>query len=607
MIKKLNEFLKGISGRTNGRKLFFCIIPYLLFGTAVARLFELYRLTGNDIFLSVHNIRYIYTTIPQWNRNELIAGLVAGIFLKLIIYSQSLDRKNFRHGEEYGSARWGTPEDIAPFIDRNPYNNMIFSQTERLTMNSKMAVFDLNRNKNVLVIGGSGSGKTYKIVKPALMQAYASYVLTDPKGTLLPQTGTMFAKLGYHIKVVDVKDFENSMHYNPFAYLRKEEDILTFSNVLYDNLKGEQAGPPPDPMWDKGAILCLSAFIAYIWREAPIEEQNVTTLMEMFLACEIREDDDSFKNAIDLLFEELEEENPNHFAVRQWKTFKIAAGKTAKSILITLGAMLAPLNMDKVRDFMSYDELQFDTYGDAGQKTILYCIMSDTDRTFNFILALLFTQMFNTLCNTADIKYNGELPTPVQFILDEFANIGKIPQWEILIATIRSRLISAVIILQTKSQLKGIYKDHAETITGNCDTTIFLGGKEKTTLKDLEESLGDETVDLFNESETYSQSRSSGRNFNKVGRKLKSVFELNIMPRNKCIVEISGLPPFYSDKYDTQSHPRYKYLSDYDRKNKFDWKEYEQKRKRRKAAASPSHLTIHRKDVYAGYNIGSIA
>lgn len=596
--------INPLKGRKSVKKKLIGTIPYILFGLLITRVFELYRMSGSDIFVFAANIKYIYTVLPHWNMDELLYGLIAALLLKFFIYSNNMNKKQFRPGEEYGAARWGTAEDITPFIDKNFYNNMILSETEYLTMNPRMEQFDLNRNKNVLVVGGSGSGKTYKVVKPALMQGYASYIVSDPKGTLLPQTGHLFEKMGYRVKVIDVKDFENSMHYNPFAYLQKEEDVLTLANVLYDNLKGEQAGPPPDPTWDKGAVLCLSAFIAYIWEEAPEEEQNVATMMEMFLVCEIREDDEGYKSAVDMLFDELEKENPNDFAVRQWKTFKIAAGKTAKSILITLGAMLAPLNMDKVRNLMAYDDLQIDSFGDPGQKTILYCIMSDTDKTFNFILAILFTQMFNVLCNVADIEYGGELPTPVQFILDEFANIGKIPQWEILIATIRSRHISAMMFLQTKSQLKAIYKDNAETITGNCDTSIFLGGKEKTTLKDLEETLGEQTIDLFNESETYSQTRSSGRNFNKVGRKLKSVFELNIMPRNKCIVEISGLPPFYSDKYDTKSHPRYKYLSDYDRKNNFDWKEYERRRRIKNEEFKPEGLKLYKNDVYTVVEIG---
>lgn len=595
--------INPLKGQKNIKKKLLGIIPYVLFGLLITRIFELYRMSGSDIFIFTANIKYIYTVLPHWNTDELLYGLTAAVLLKFFIYSNNMNKKQFRPGEEYGAARWGTAEDIAPFIDNNFYNNMIFSETEFLTMNTQMEQFDLNRNKNVLIVGGSGSGKTYKVVKPALMQGYASYIVTDPKGTLLPQTGHLFEKMRYKVKVIDVKDFENSMHYNPFVYLQKEEDILTLANVFYDNLKGEQAGPPLDPTWDKGAVLCLSAFIAYIWEEAPEEEQNVVTMMEMFLVCEIREEDEGYKSAVDLLFDELENKNPNHFAVRQWKTFKIAASKTAKSILITLGAMLAPLNMDKVRNLLAYDDLQIDSFGDPEQKTILYCIMSDTDKTFNFILAILFTQMFNVLCNVADIEYGGELPTPVQFILDEFANIGKIPQWEILIATIRSRHISAMMFLQTKSQLKAIYKDNAETITGNCDTSIFLGGKEKTTLKDLEENLGEQTIDLFNESETYSQTRSSGRNFNKVGRKLKSVFELNIMPRNRCIVEISGLPPFFSDKYDTKAHPRYKYLSDFDRKNKFDWKEYE-RRKNKEGAFKPEALKLYKNDVYTVVEIG---
>ncbi|GFI68472.1 hypothetical protein IMSAG249_00289 [Lachnospiraceae bacterium] len=368
---------------------------------------------------------------------------------------------------------------------------------------------------------------------------------------------------------------------------------MTLARVLYENLKGTDAGPAADPMWDNGAILCLSSFIAYLWLEAPPEEQNVGTMMEMFAACEVRDDDPDFKNAVDMLFEELEEKNQNSFALRQWKSFKVAAGKTAKSILITIGANLSPFNMQAVRDLMSYDEMFLHTFGDANQKTILYVIISDTNKTFNFISAIMFTQAFNIWCDKADIDYGGELPTPIRCILDEFANIGKIPDFEILISTLRSRLISAMIFCQTKSQLKRIYKDDVETIEGNCDTTVFLGGKEKTTLKDMEECLGDETIDLFNNSENFGQSRSSGQNFQKLGRKLKSVFELNVMPRNKCIVQISGVPPFYSDKYDTSKHPRYKYLSDYDKKNLFDFQAYRKKRQE-----DVSKIVFHKKDVY---------
>lgn len=557
------------------------------------RLGEMYRMSG-DIFVIMQNLDYIVKTLPKIRLPDIMWGIVCVVLFIMFIYYQKLTGKKFRPGVEYGSARWGTPEDIKPYIDSDFYNNVILSQTEYLTMNPKMEVFEHNRNKNVLVYGGSGSGKTYGVVKPNLMQLNASFVLTDPKGSLLPETGNLFQKAKYKLKVLDTKDFANSMHYNPFVYIHKEEDVMTLAKVLYENIKGDdKAGPPPDPMWDNGAILCLSAFIAYLWLEAPPEEQNVGTMMELFAACEIRDDDPDFKNAVDMLFDELEEKRHDSFALRQWRSFKVAAGKTAKSILITIGANMSPFNMQSVRDLMAYDELELDTYGDAGQKTILYVIISDTNKTFNFIPAIMFTQAFNLWCDKADMKYHGTMPTPIRCILDEFANIGKIPDFEILIATIRSRLISAMIFCQTKSQLKRIYKDDVETIEGNCDTSIFLGGKEKTTLKDMEECLGDETIDLFNNSENFGQSRSSGQNFQKLGRKLKSVFELNVMPRNKCIVQISGVPPFFSDKYDTSKHPRYKFLKDFDKKNEFNFTVYRNSRKEENTG-----IIFRKKDAY---------
>ncbi len=562
------------------------------------RLGELYRLSEGSIAVIFANLDYLYKTFPRFKITDLQWGTACAILLAMWVYYEKITSKNMKPGEEYGAARWGTSEDIKPYVDEDFYNNVILSQTEFLTMKPKMKVFEHNRNKNVLIYGGSGSGKTYGVVKPNLLQLNASFVLTDPKGTLLPQTGTLFRKAGYRIKVLDTKNFANSMHYNPFAYIRKEEDVMTLAKVLYENLKGPDAGPGVDPMWDNGAVLCLSAFIAYLWLEAPVNEQNVGTMMEMFAACEVRDDDPDFKNAVDLLFDELEEKSPDSFALRQWKSFRVAAGKTAKSILITIGANLSPFNMQSVRDLMSYDEMQLDTYGDANQKTILYVIISDTNKTFNFISAIMFTQAFNIWCDKADIDYGGELPTPIRCILDEFANIGKIPDFEILISTIRSRLISAMIFCQTKSQLKRIYKDDVETIEGNCDTTIFLGGKEKTTLKDMEECLGEETIDLFNNSENFGQSRSSGQNFQKLGRKLKSVFELNVMPRNKCIVQLSGVPPFYSDKYDTSKHPRYKYLSDYDKRNLFDFKTYKKQMNEDKGK-----IVFHKKDIYKAIRI----
>ena len=574
----------------------------VVFGVIVfffgCRLGEMYRLSNGDILVVLSNVDYMIKTLPKFRIPDLKWGAWSAVLFACFLYYQKLTSKNMRPGIEYGAARWGTPDDIKPYIDDDFYNNVILSQTEYLTMNPKMEVFEYNRNKNVLVYGGSGTGKTYGLVKPNLMQLNASYVLTDPKGTLLPQTGKLFQRAKYRIKVLNAKDFTNSHHYNPFAYIRGEKDIMTLAKVLYENIKGGEGKESPDPMWDNGALLCLSAFIAYLWMEAPKEEQNVGTMMEMFAACEVRDDDPDFKNAVDMLFDELEEKNPNCFALRQWKSFKVAAGKTAKSILITLGANMSPFNMQSVRDLMAYDELELDTYGDPNQKTILYVIISDTDKTFNFIPAIMFTQAFNLWCDKADMEYGGELPTPIRCIIDEFPNIGKIPAFEILIATIRSRLISAMIFCQTKSQLKRIYKDDVETIEGNCDTSIFLGGKEKTTIKDLEEFLGDETIDLYNNSENFGQSRSSGQNFQKLGRKLKSVFELNIMPRNKCIVQLNGVPPFYSDKYDASKHPRYKYLSDYDKKNVFNFMEYEKKRK-----SERRDIVFHKKDVYRSIKI----
>lgn len=446
----------------------------------------------------------------------------------------------------------------------------------------------------MIVYGGSGSGKTYGFVKPNLYQLHSSYVLTDPKGTLLSETGNLFEKKGYRIFVLDTVDMKNSMHYNPFHYIKQPKDILTLANTLYTNLKPPDSGTPPDPFFDQAALLWLQAAIGYLWYEAPPEEQNIPTLLELLEADDVREDDETYENAVDMLFKELEQKNPEHFAVKQRKKYKKAAGKTAKSILISVGSYLSPFDIPDVSELVSYDELQFDTYGDAGQKSILYVIISDTDTTYNFIPAILFTQMFNVLCYRADKEMGGKLKTPVQFILDEFANIGKIPGFKILIATIRSRLMSVVMMLQTQSQLKDNYKDAAETITGNCDTSIFLGGQEKSTLKDLEEMLGKETIDLWNESKTYSQNESTGMNYNKTGRELKNIYELNTMDRNKCIVRISGLPPFFSDKYDTTKHPNYKYTADYDEKNIFDFAKYLKKIR----AENNLSITFHKNDQY---------
>ncbi len=570
--------------------------PYAISSFACDRIVELYRLCDGNLTKVIKNMEYLYKSFPDFVLSDLAIGTAVGCMIVAYVkFENSMHRKNTRQGEEYGASRWGTADDIKPFIDPDPFYNIILSKTEFLSMNPRMKKFNLNRNKHVVVYGGSGSGKTYGIVKANLYQLHSSYVLTDPKGTLLPETGNLFEKKGYRIKVFDTVNLENSMHYNPFAYIKVPKDILTLANVLFTNLKPENAGTPPDPFFDQAALLWLQATIGYLWYEAPKEEQNIPTLLEILEADEVREDDENYKNAVDMLFEELEQKNKKHFAVKQRKKYKKAAGKTAKSILITLGAYLAPFDIPEVNELVQYDELEFDTFGDANQKSILYIIISDTDTTYNFLPAMIFTQMFNVLCYKADKEMGGKLKTPVQFILDEFANIGKIPKFEILIATIRSRLMSCIIMLQTQSQLKTNYKDAAETITGNCDTEIFLGGKEKTTVKDIEESLGDETIDLYNESRTYSAQDSSGINYNKVGRKLKNIFEIKTMDRDKCIVQISGLPPFFSDKYKPEMHPNYKYTADYHEKNTFDFARYRQKLAEQKDVAN---IRFCKSDVY---------
>lgn len=575
------------------------VVPYLAVMLVFARLAELFRLCEGSMARAMRNLEYLYCTLPRFTISDLAFGIVAGwLTIRYIKWDQRMHRKNTKKGEEYGSSRWGTGEDIRPFIDPDPFYNLILSKTEFLSMKSRMPKFKLNRNKHVVVYGGSGAGKTYGIVKPNMMQLHSSYVVTDPKGTLLPETGNLFAQKGYRIKVLDTIDFENSMHYNPFHYIKKPKDILTFATALQKNLKPEDAGTPPDPFFDQAALLWLQSVIGLLWYEAPPEEQNMDTLLEILEEDKTSEEDEDFQNAVDMVFEELEKKDPRHFAVKQRKKYKMAAGKTAKSVLITLGASLAPFDIPEVREMFRYDELEFDTYGDPGQKSILYVIIPDTDSSFNFIPALLFTQMFQVLCYKADKVYGGKLKTPVQFILDEFPNLGKIPNFKILIATVRSRLISCILMLQTQSQLKDNYKDAAETITGNCDSAIFLGGSEKSTLKDLEEVLGEETIDLYNESRTYGASDSSGINYNKTGRKLKNMFELATMDRDKCIVRISGLPPFFSDKYDTTKHPNYKYLADYDEKNIFDFQKY---RKKQKEAENVGRIRFHKEDSYAVY------
>ena len=523
----------------------------------------------NKLMVSLSNLGPAFENIlPSFNLADLLFGAVFGVGMRLVVYFKSKNAKKFRKGEEYGSARWGNAKDIEPYMDLNdPENNVILTQTEGLIMNGKPKGPKYARNKNILVIGGSGSGKTRFFVKPNLMQLHSSYVVTDPKGTVLLEVGQMLYDAGYEIKVLNTINFKKSMHYNPFAYLHDEKDILKLVNTLIVNTKGEGQQATED-FWVKAEKLLYQAYIGYIFYECVEEEQNFITLIDMINASETREDDESFKNAIDLIFEELEADEPDHFAVKQYKKYKLAAGKTAKSILISCGARLAPFDIKELRDLTEYDEMELDQIGE--RKTALFMIMSDTDGTFNFILAMMQSQMFNLLCECADDKHNGKLPVHVRFLLDEFANIGQIPQFDKLIATIRSREISASIILQSKSQLKAIYKDNADTIEGNCDTTLFLGGKEKTTLKEMSEILGKETIDLYNTSDTRGQSPSYGLNYQKTGKELMSQDEIAVMDGGKCIMQLRGVRPFFSDKFDITKHKRYKELSDFDEANLFD-------------------------------------
>lgn len=596
-MEKVKEYLDQFKALSLKEKIFL-LLPYILAILVCCRIAELWRLCNGNFTRVFRNIEYLFKSFPRFALSDLLYGIPIGWFLAYYMKSEyNRNRKNTRSGIEYGSAKWGTAKDIKPFIDPDPFNNIILSKTEMLTMNPKMKLFKLNRNKNVIVYGSSGSGKTFSFVKPNLMQCHSSYVVTDPKGTLLPETGNLFKKKGYRIKVFDTIDMSNSMKYNPFRYINEPKDILTLANTLQKNLKPPDAGPAQDPFFDQAALLWLQAVIGYLWYEAPEDEQNIPTLLEILEADEVKEDDEDYKNAVDMLFEELEEKNPNHFAVKQRKKYKKAAGKTAKSILITLGASLSPFDIPDVRRLVSDDELEIDTYGDAGQKTILYVIISDTDDTYAFLPAILFTQMFNVLCYKADKKMGGKLATPVQFILDEFAQFI-IPKFKILIATIRSRQISAILILQTKSQMKDNYKEAAETIIGNCDTSIFLGGQEQSTLEDYEKSLGDETIDTSNDSKTYSVNESSGINYQKLGRKLLNLNELKTLDRSKCIVTVSGVPPFLSDKYPTASHPNFKYTADADERNMFDFKKYRVEQKKKEADRIGK---LKRSDVYITY------
>ena len=554
-------------------------IPYLIIFYLADKCFWLYRHCIGDsmiekIGVMLMNFQLAFTNwLPSFYMQDLLGGLVTALIFRLILYYKVKNAKKFRHGEEYGSARWGNRKDIEPFEDPVFENNIILTETERLTMNSRPKAPKYARNKNVIVIGGSGSGKTRFYVKPNLMQMTdrVSYVVTDPKGTIIVECGKMLVNGGYRIKVLNTINFKKSMHYNPFHYIRSEKDILKLVNTIIANTKGEGEKSTED-FWIKAERLLYSALIGYIWYEAPEEEQNFSTLLEFINASETREDDEEFKNAVDELFEELEAENPEHFAVRQYRKYKLAAGKTAKSILISCGARLAPFDIQELREIMSYDEMELDMIGD--QKTAMFVIISDTDDTFNFVVAIMYTQLFNLLCDKADDEHGGRLPYHVRLLLDEFSNIGQIPKFDKLIATIRSREISASIILQSQSQLKTIYKDAAETITGNCDTVLFLGGKESSTLKEISETLGKETIDLYNTSDTRGTSQSYGLNYQKTGKELMSRDELAVMDGNKCILQLRGVRPFLSNKYDITKHKRYKELSDADKRNAFDVEKY---------------------------------
>ena len=553
-------------------------LPFLIFFWIFDKLSYAVRLLEENILISVVKGVSELTKAPllSFHFTDISIGAIGALAVKGILYLRSKNAKKFRKGIEYGSARWGTPEDIKPYIDEDFFSNILLTNTERLTMNSRPKNPKFARNKNVLVIGGSGSGKTRFFVKPNLMQMHSSFVVTDPKSTLLIECGKMLQKGGYKIRSLNTINFKKSMHYNPFAYIRSEKDILKLVNVIIANTKGDGEKSGED-FWVKAERLLYCALIGYIYYEAPEEEKNFTTLLDLINASEAREDDENFKSPVDMLFDRLAEREPEHFAVKQYVKFKQAAGKTLKSILISCGARLAPFDIKELRDLMEYDELELDTLGD--EKSALFVIISDTDDTFNFIVAIMYSQLFNLLCDKADNEYGGRLPVHVRCLLDEFSNIGQIPKFEKLIATIRSREISACIILQAQSQLKAIYKDNADTIIGNCDTTLFLGGKEKSTLKELSETLGKETIDMYNTSETRSNQNSYGTNYQKLGKELMSQDELSVMDGGKCILQLRGVRPFLSDKYDITKHPRYKMLSDYDKRNAFDMEKYMKHRK----------------------------
>ena len=557
-------------------KLLALYLPYILLGLVATNIGEAWRLAegkelGDKIMSMMGTIPVAFANpLPSLHPLDLLVGLCCGAGLRLAVYLRGKNAKKYRHGMEYGSARWGTPKDIEPFMAPKFADNIILTKTERLMMSNRPPDPKNARNKNVLVVGGSGSGKTRFWLKPNLLQCHSSYVVTDPKGSIVVECGNALLKNGYKLKILNTINFKKSMHYNPFAYVHSEKDILKLVTTLMTNTKGEGSGG--DPFWEKSERLLLTALIAYLHYEAPVEEQNFATLLEMLNTMQVLEDDEEYQNPVDLLFEELAKKKPNSFAGRQYKLYKLAAGKTAKSILISCGARLAPFDIQELRDLTMYDELQLDTLGD--KKTALFLIMSDTDSTFNFLISMVYTQLFNLLCDKADDVYGGKLPIHVRCLIDECANIGQIPNLEKLVATIRSREISACLVLQARSQLKAIYKDNADTIVGNMDSQIFLGGSEPTTLKDLSEMLGKETIDAFNTSDTRGNSPSYGTTFQKMGHELLSRDELAVLDGGKCILQLRGVRPFLSDKYDLTQHPNYKLTSDYDPKNTFDIEKY---------------------------------
>ena len=591
---------------TIDKKVIISNAPYVLFfwlGDKLGYSLRVYE--GNKISALMKGIAELFKSpLFSFNPIDMLIGAAAAVAIKGILYIRSKNAKKFRKGIEYGSARWGTAEDIKPFIDSNFYNNIILTNTEFLTMNSRPKIKKYARNKNVICIGGSGSGKTFFFIKPQLLQCYAgkngrtdfpvSYVITDPKGTIIVECGKLLVMAGYSVKTLNTINFKKSMHYNPFAYIRSEKDILKLVNTLIINTKGEGEKSGED-FWVKAERLLYQAYIGYIWYEAPEEEKNFITLLDMINASEAREDDENFKSPVDLLFERFEEKDAEHFAVKQYKKYKLAAGKTAKSILISCGARLAPFDIKELRDLMEYDELELDTLGD--KKSALFVIISDTDDTFNFVVAMMYSQLFNLLCDKADDKYGGRLPIHVRCLLDEFANIGKIPNFEKLIATIRSREISACVVLQAQSQLKAIYKDSADTIIGNADCTLFLGGKEKSTLKEISETLGKETIDLYNTSETRSNQNSYGLNYQKLGKELMSQDELAVMDGGKCILQLRGVRPFLSDKYDITKHPNFKYTADANKKNAFDVEKYMKRIKHRAKIKPDEVFELYKVDV----------